>query len=343
MKIKKIESYPYELKFKKPFITAKGSYEYRNGFIIKFFSDSYIGLGEVSPLDGFNKESLQECYYALEAINQAINNTDNIEQPDLFDIFYLHAISMPSLLFGLETAVFDILSKESKLPLNKYLNNDSNKLLNLNGIHGVHDKNDGFRIIKIKLGYKNIYDDIEKLEQLTNIYNKEVKFRIDVNGQLDLVKAIRFCKSVEKFNIDYIEQPIAANNFEDLSELRLHTKIKIAVDESITDILSVYNLIENQSADVFVIKPMTIGKYSTVNKIVEIAKENEIECVITNMLDSAINRMACIHLALSNNINNECGLSCDNLFESDIAKTPNIKNGEILLTDSHGLGIIIND
>ena len=57
MNIKKIESYPYELKFNKPFKTAKELYEYRNGFIIKFFSNSYVGLGEVSPLNGFNKES----------------------------------------------------------------------------------------------------------------------------------------------------------------------------------------------------------------------------------------------------------------------------------------------
>ncbi|SVD74142.1 uncharacterized protein METZ01_LOCUS426996, partial [marine metagenome] len=255
---------------------------------------------------------MQECYYALEAINQAINNIGTIKQSDLFDIFDLHAISMPSLLFGLETAVFDILSQESKLPLNKYLNQDSIKLLNLNGVHGVHNENDGFKIIKVKLGYRNIYDDIEELERLTNIYNKEVKFRIDVNGQLDLVKAIRFCKSMEKFNIDYIEQPIEPSNLEDLSELRLHTTIKIAVDESITDIDSAYNLIENQSADIFVIKPMMIGKYSMINKIIDIAKKNDIECIITNMFDSAVNRMACIHLALSNKINRECGISCDN-------------------------------
>ena len=140
MNIIKIESYPYQLKFKKPFKTANGIYKNRNGFIIKLYSDLLVGIGEVSPLKGCSNESLQECYYALEAINQAINNIGSIKQSDLFDIFDLHAISMPSLLFGLETAVFDILSQKSKLSLNKYLNNKSNKSLKLNGIHGLHDK-----------------------------------------------------------------------------------------------------------------------------------------------------------------------------------------------------------
>ena len=343
MNIKKIESHPYRLKCKKPFKTAKAIYENRDGFILKVHSDSFTGIGEVSPLEGFSIESLQECYYALEAINQTINNIGNIERDDLFNIFDLHSMNMPSLLFGLETAIFDILSQESKLPLSKYLNNNSSNILKVNGIHGLHNPNDGFDIIKIKLGYKNIYDDIKKMEELSDIYGEKVKFRIDVNGKLDLVKAIRFCKSMEKFNIDYIEQPIALDNFEDLSELRLHTGIKIAVDESIVDISSAYKLIDNQCVDIFIIKPMRLGKYSTINKIIEIAQENEIECIITNMFDSAINRMACIHFALSNNISNECGISADNLFDSDLGKTPNIKNGKITINDSSGLGIRLND
>ena len=56
MNIQRIESHPYKLNFIHPFITAKGLYEHRNGFIIKIYSDSYIGLGEVSPLKNFHKE-----------------------------------------------------------------------------------------------------------------------------------------------------------------------------------------------------------------------------------------------------------------------------------------------
>ena len=164
-----------------------------------------------------------------------------------------------------------------------------------------------------------------------------------VHPKFDLAKAIRFCKSMERFNIDYIEQPIASDNLEDLSELRFHTEIKIAVDESLTNLDSAYKLIENQSADIFVIKPMTIGQYLEVNEIIKIAKQDNIECVITNMLDSSVNRMACIHIALSNNINRECGISGDNLFDSDIGITPKIINGKLSLPNCSGLGIVIND
>ena len=161
MKFIKLESYPYELKFRVPLQTAKGCYEYRRGAIIKLFINGMIGLGEVAPLVGFHDEELFECYYSLEAINQTLQNTTEVSSEELFHIFKLHSNSKSSLLFGLETALLDILSQQSKLSLNHYLNSQSLNKINLNGLHTVDQPSDNFKVVKVKLGYNNIYDDIE--------------------------------------------------------------------------------------------------------------------------------------------------------------------------------------
>ena len=339
MKFINLESHPYELKFKVPLQTAKGCYEYRRGAIIKLFINDMIGLGEVAPLEGFHKEELFECYYSLEAINQTLQNTTEITGEELFHIFKLHSDRAPSLLFALETALFDILSQQSKLSLNHYLNPQSINKIHLNGLHTVHQPSDNFKVVKVKLGYNNIYDDIEKMSEISSLYKQDVKFRIDVNEQLDLPRAIRFCKSMEQFNIEYIEQPLPKNELEDLSELRMHTNIPIALDESVCDLESVNKIIEMQAADIFVIKPMVVGGYTEIKTIINLAKENDIKCVITNMLDGAINRMACIHIASANQIIEACGLSADNLFTSDFSYvTPEIIDGSILMPKLNGLG-----
>ena len=340
MKIIKIESHPYELKFRNLFKTATSSYNIRSGFIIKLFIDDLVGYGEVSPLSGFHEESILECSYDLEAINQSIYDIGEITSDELFRIFKLHAENKPSLLFGLQTALFDILSHKKNIPLNKYLNYNASNIIHVNGIHTVHQKSDNFPVMKVKLGYNNIFDDIEKMEEISSIYNSKTKFRIDVNGKLDLVAAIRFCKSMEKFNIDYIEQPLPSDSLEDLAELRFHTDIPIAVDESLNNIISAKKIIDMQSADIFVIKPMIIGDYSDTNKIINLASQNDMRCIITNMLDGAINRMACIHIAAANNLSEPCGLSGDNLFESDFYKTPDIIDGQICIPEIDGLGLI---
>jgi len=223
--------------------------------------------------------------------------------------------------------------------LNKYLNPNASNTILVNGIHTIHDKEDQFKVMKIKLGYNNIYDDIEQMEQIASLYGPKIKFRIDVNGQLDLVQAIRFCKSMEKFNIEYIEQPLPKNDLDDLSELRMHTEIPIAVDESLTSIESAQTIIDIQAADIFVIKPMIIGDYNEINEIINLANKNDIKCIITNMLDRAINRMACIHIASANNIGEACGLSTDNLFKSDFYQTPKIINGKLSIPQINGLGL----
>ena len=68
------------------------------------------------------------------------------------------------------------------------------------------------------------------------------KLRLDLNGSYDLPRAIRLCSMPENKPIDYIEQPLPVGNFEDMYELSLHTDIPIAIDESITDIDSVYKV-----------------------------------------------------------------------------------------------------
>ena len=340
MKNIRIESHPYELKFKASFKTAKSDYKSRSGFIIKIFIDHLIGLGEVAPLSGFHEESILECHYALEAVNQAINNIEEITSDELLDIFRLHSREKPSLLFGLQTALFDILSQNEKMPLNKYLNNNCSNLVHLNAVHTIHHQDNNFKVVKIKLGYNNIHDDIEEMNQISSLYNPEVKFRIDINGQFDLVKAIRFCKSMEQFNIEYIEQPLPKEELEDLSELRMHTEIPIAVDESLISIKSAQKIIDIKAADIFVIKPMIIGDYNEIHKIISLANKNDIKCIITNMLDGAINRMACIHIASANNISGACGLSIDNLFQSDFYETPKIINGKLSIPQINGLGLI---
>jgi len=203
---------------------------------------------------------------------------------------------------------------------------------------GLHIALDGFKVIKVKVGLGNIFDEIEQLEKLTDSYGKKVLFRLDANGFFDLPKAIRFCKEMEKFNIEYIEQPLPVNDVDDLKELQFHTDIPIALDESITCLESAKKIIDMEVAQVFVIKPMVSGGFIESNKLIEVARSNNIIPIISSSLETAIGRMACIHLVASNKIQDACGLATDCFFNEDIA-TPQIKNGILNIPDKPGLGL----
>ena len=263
-----------------------------------------------------------------------------MDSDDLLSLVHIHTEGIPSARFALESAVYDLLAQKEGKPLSIYLNPHAPTEIAVNGISGIHMPGDGFKVIKVKVGFRNLFDEIEHLVMLTQSFGKDILFRLDVNGAFDLPQAIRFCKEMEAFNIDYIEQPLPAEELEDLAELSYHTEIPIAVDESLTDYSSAEKIIENQAADIFVIKPMVSGGFTESKKIINLAKEENMRIVITSSLETNIGRMACLHLAAANEITEACGLATGALLNEN-TKTPIIENELIQIPDISGIGMEI--
>ena len=337
MKISQFTVTPYSIPFVKPLQTSEKTYIHREGVWLQLQWEDNTGVGEAAPLEGFSQENVKEVYYALEGFHQAIEG-ENFDRKDLFSLVQIHTEGIPSARFALEMAVFDLLAQEEKKPLALYLNPHASTEIAVNGISGIHMPGDGFKVIKVKVGFRNLFDEIEHLVMLTQSFGKDILFRLDVNGAFDLPQAIRFCKEMEAFNIDYIEQPLPAEELVDLAELSYHTEIPIAVDESLTDYSSAEKIIENQATDVFVIKPMVSGGFTESKKIINLAKEENIRIVITSSLETNIGRMACLHLAAANEITESCGLSTGALLNED-TKAPIIANGLIKVPDIPGIGM----
>ncbi len=337
MKISQFTVTPYSIPFVKPLQTSEKTYIQREGVWLQIRYEDYIGVGEAAPLEGFSQENVKEVHYALEGFHQAIDG-ESFDSDDLLSLVNIHTEGIPSATFALEMAIFDLLAQETKKPLALYLNPDAPTEITVNGISGIHMPGDGFKVIKVKVGFRNLFDEIEHLVMLTQSFGKEILFRLDVNGAFDLPQAIRFCKEMEAFNIDYIEQPLPAEELEDLAELSYHTEIPIAVDESLTDYSSAEKIIENQATDVFVIKPMISGGFTESKKIIYLAKEENIRIVITSSLETNIGRMACLHLAAANEITEACGLATGVLLNEN-TKTHIIENGLIQIPDIPGVGL----
>ena len=339
MRVDKLSVVQYSIPFTKTFKTSGNEYNFREGIWLQIFSNEFVGIGEVAPLVGYSFESLKEVHYALEGFKQSIFGVD-LEYEEFFSLIEVHSESLPSLRFGLETALNDILAKQNNLSIAKYLNSNANNEINVNGLSNIHPPNKGYKVIKVKVGYRNLFDEIENMENLSKLYGNKVSFRLDCNGVYDLSQSIRFCKEMEQFNIDYIEQPMPAIELEDLAELRYHTQIPIALDESLLDFRSAEKIIEYQAADVFVLKPMITGGYIESAKIIDLAKDEDIRTVVTSTLETFVGRMSCLHLALANEISEVCGLATGDLLKENSPIL--INNGKMAILPAKGLGLEID-
>ena len=179
MKISRFEVIPYSIPFVKPLQTSGMTYTHREGVWLKLQWKDFIGSGEAAPLQGFSRENLKEVHYALEGFHQSING-ENYDKDDLLSLIDLHTKDIPSARFALESAVFDLLSQEANTSIAEFLNPNYKPQIFVNGIVGVHLPADGFNIMKVKVGFRNIFDEIENMEYLTDHYGKKIKFRLDL-------------------------------------------------------------------------------------------------------------------------------------------------------------------
>lgn len=338
MIIKNISISSISHKFITTLQTSNFTHYNRDSWIIKITTtDGLIGYGEASPIPIFNDETFDTTGYALEGFKLALNEECDIEIDEMMILIKAHTLEVPSASFAIETAIYDILSQKKQLPLCKYLNSEALSQLSVNGLYQLTDI-DNYSTIKVKCGFRNLYDEIELLDKLSIKHGNNTKFIIDLNQAYDLPKAIRFFKEMDRFNIGYIEQPIEKNNLEDLLELSFHTNIPIALDESINSLQSINDALSINCGDIFIIKPQSMGSFSEIKKAVELVKNADKIPVITSSLEGLIGRLSAMHIASANIITNNCGLLMEPIYKGEEAIAPTIKSGILDIPNKIGLG-----
>ena len=330
MKITDIKIEKYEKKFISKTKLGKNYFESRSGWYIKIYSDEIYGIGEACPLPELSSENHEDAGYALEGFKIALDGINyDVELEELLLLSDVHGFNVPSAQFAIQAAVYNLFSQTNNQSVAKYLNANHLDVVNINSI--IHPqsiiKPENSQILKIKIDEKNIFSIKEKIESTLKVYPDDVKIRLDFNGQLDLVRAIRVCKELEDFNIDYIEQPLAKDNIKDIYELRMTTSVPIALDESITDYDSVVNIIQLGAADVLIIKPTIIGCFKQINKIVHLAKREGIRVVVTSSFETSVAQVYILNLIAALEISEYCGLFNIKLFQDDYI--PKFHNSQI--------------
>ena len=332
---------PYSLKFKKPFETSKARITERKGFVISIKdSEKFKGIGDAAPLPEFGSESFDEAkeFFKNLKINLKIdlgNFLDSLEE-NLSPLDKL-----PALRHGFEQAFLNYVCSKTSVSLNELLNRESSRIVNVNGVIGFSPLNEigtvtkeligkGYKTLKIKVGREKFDDDLKAIEEVRNIAGNETKIRIDANGKWNFDTARNNLKKLEKFNIEYCEQPV--NKSINFIRLKANTSIPLAVDESIRSVQDAEDFITKKAAWVLILKPMMLGGIINTMKIVDLAKKSKIQTVITSSFESAVGRSFAILAASFLKDETAHGLGTAEYFEKDIVEDPYpVRNGIVSL------------
>lgn len=282
----------------------------RQHVIVRLEDDSgNWGWGEASPLTEFTGETPQGVKLILED-----KLLPMVLGKDAFDIAAIHheLEKIPgntSAKAAIDMALFDLQGKLLGLPVCRLLGGLVRERVAVTrpiGIEPVksavdkacHYVDEGFKTLKIKVG-SDLKEDIVRIRCIREAVGDKISIRIDGNQGFDLQTAIKLCCSVDKYNIQYFEQPLPAWDYKGLAELRKITGFKLAADESLHSLRDALRLIEHRSVDVFVIKLIKTGGLMRARQIAAVAEAAGIHCVIVTPFDTQIGASAALHFALA--------------------------------------------
>lgn len=276
MKIQTLSYYVYENKFsnKRP----------RLGILLYITNEEdLIAWGEVSPLPGWSQESIEDCLKQIEKYKSKIlqknwTASSLLENLREFDLF-------PSVIFGLESALFSLLSPLSnyEIPVSALLMGSYEEILEQAEIR----HQEGYTSAKVKISNLKPEKAFHLINQLKDFFH----LRVDVNRAWQTKDSLQFFSRFSLDTFDYVEEP-----FQNPQDLHVFPH-PLAVDESFPKDLSLeeLNLLPNLKSLVY--KPTLQGGIRHFLPLHEFASKKNISIVLSSSFESTLGLSHIISMA----------------------------------------------
>ncbi|MCE2447723.1 MAG: hypothetical protein J4F35_04835, partial [Candidatus Latescibacteria bacterium] len=157
----------------------------------------------------------------------------------------------------------------------------------------------GYKTLKAKIG-RDLRADLAVLTAVRNAIGSEIVLRVDANmGWSSAKEAVRSIEAIADFDLELVEQPLAADDLEGLRFVRERVSLPIMADESVWTPADALNCVRHQAVDVFNVYVSEAGGLGAAARIFAIAEAARLPCIIGSMPELGIGTAAQAHLAFA--------------------------------------------
>jgi L-alanine-DL-glutamate epimerase-like enolase superfamily enzyme len=254
---------------------------------------------------------------------------------------------------GIEMALLDIKGKVLGTPVYNLLGGACKQEIEYAGYLFIDDpaenakkalayKNAGYKEVKLKVG-RNLHQDIETLEAIREAVGSSLKIRVDSNMNWNVPTAVKWIKALQKFDLQYVEQPVPDYDLDAMNAVRRAVDVPIAADEGCSTVERALAHIKKEACDVFVIYVSEAGGLMRARQIAAMADACGMWCTLGTWAETGVATAAGMHAIASS-----CNFVFSNdthymLQEGDILTQPlEITNGKIAVPRASGIGVEID-
>ena len=307
MEIQRIDVHLVSLRCCEPFRIALGTSTENQNVVVKVVTNrNVVGWGEASPSEKVTKENPETVLNAIDKMAPKLVGVCPLRIEKATELIDETVVGNPSAKAAIDIALHDIMGKTARRPLFMLLGGYRHEVLTdiTLGIKSpkqmardaVKAVNRGFKAVKVKVGV-NPEEDLERVKLIREAIGPEITLRIDANQGWTPDQAIDVLRKMEKFNIEFVEQPVKAEDIKRLSECSRELFDTGYGGRKCSFPEDTVQLIHTETVDLINIKLMKCGGILKARKIAAIAEAANIPCMTGCMGESRLGITAGVHVA----------------------------------------------
>lgn len=333
-----IQLQKHKLKLRHTFSISRESHDFQNTLIVCLGLNGYIGYGEATsnPYYGITVESMMSEIEAIEKDIEAFNFTN----PEGFYAFLESKKLTNFTRCALDLAAHDLFGKIKGKPLYELWGTQKDNYPTTNYTIGIAPIEEmvskmmemPWPIYKIKLGTE---DDVSIVRELRK--HTDAIFRIDANCAWTALETIENAPLLKELGVEFLEQPLKADDWEGMEKVMHHSVLPIIADESCIVESDVEKCALHFSG--INIKLTKCGGLTPALRMIKKGKDLGLKVMVGCMTESTVGISAIAQLLPQLDYVDMDGAL---LLKEDIAKGVAIKdNGEVVFPKLAGSGVTL--
>ncbi|MBS1496256.1 MAG: dipeptide epimerase [Bacteroidetes bacterium] len=329
----------YNLPFTHPFTISKGTKTHQPTLIVELEYFGIKGYGEAPAISYYNIP-VEKMVEDLEA-KRVFLEKFSFQDPERYWHYLHHLFPKNSFLVcALDMAGWDIYGKMQRRQLYKLWGLDTANAPLTDYTIGIDTvemmvkkmKEKPWPIYKIKVGTPGDVELVAALREHT-----DAVFRVDANAGWSLDEALVKIPRLKKLGVEFVEQPLAKDNWEGMKILFEKSELPLMADESCVaeeDVEKCY-----QHFNGINIKLTKCSGITPARRMISKAKELNMKVMVGCMNESSVGTAAIAQLApMLHYVDMDGPL----LLSTDIAEGVSFADGKIQYREGNGLGIHFN-
>lgn len=317
MKITDVRATHVRVPLDTPYLNARGAMGAFDSVIVRVETDAgLVGVGESCPFNfsaGDPRAAFADGAVLARLVNgpiaAALSGADPLDIEALVTRALALAGDNVDAVGGVDLALWDLAGKEMGQPVFRLLGGLVQDPTPVDYTIGARSPEataeiarqaclDGYHGVVVKVPAKSMPEDVARVRAVRRALPAGKSLRVDCNTGYAADAAVEFIRQIADLDVEFIEQPVAADDFAGLRRCR-EAGVRVSADESLNTLADAMALVRHQACDVMNIKVPKVGGLLMAKRIAAIASAAGLPVVVGGRTTLELCRAASRHFTAS--------------------------------------------